>query len=329
MVHPAPASEGETISLPGTLQAYNVAPIYARVPGYVKAWYKDIGAKVHRGDLLAEIDTPEVDQQIVQARADLANAKASQQVSETTAERWNHLLKIQAVSKQDAEEKEGDLAVKTALVKSAEANLARLLTMKTFARITAPFDGVVTERAIDIGNLVNAGAGAGGPSMFTIADIRKMRVYVRVPQNYSADIRDHLKAELTLPEYPGETFSAELVTTSNAISSTSNTLLVQLIADNADGKLKAGGYAQVTFKLPADAQNLSLPVSTLIFRGDGLKVATVGPDGRVLMKSIDIAADLGTKVEVQAGLSPTDQVIDNPPDSIATGDEVHVIAGAR
>src|SRR5665213_2584015 len=189
IVHPGQAGEANALTLPGTLQAYYSAPIYARVPGYVRKWYKDIGAKVHRGDVLAEIDTPELDQQIAQAKADDASAEAARDLSRSTAARWTNLVAVDAVSKQEAEEKTGDFAAKTALVNAAEANVDRLTTMKTFARITAPFDGEVTERTIDIGALVNAGSGAGASALFTIADTHKLRVYVRVPQNYSAQIR--------------------------------------------------------------------------------------------------------------------------------------------
>jgi membrane fusion protein, multidrug efflux system len=327
VVHPGVSKGGGTLTLPGSLQAYYAAPIYARVPGYVRIWNKDIGGRVRRGEVLAEIDTPEVDQQIAQARADLANAEAAKKQSASTAKRWTNLLKIGGVSKEDAEEKTSDLAVKTAQVNSAKANLDRLLTMKTFAHIIAPFDGVITERTIDIGNLVNAGAGSAGSSLFTVADTHKMRVYVRVPQNYSAQIRDHLKATLSLPEYPGESFAAELVSTSDAISNQSNTLLVQLAAENSNGKLKAGAYAEVNLQLPAGTQNLSIPVSTLLFRADGLHVATVGENDRVIMKPIKIATDLGTTVEVNSGLTASDKVIDNPPDSLESGDLVRVSDG--
>jgi len=328
LIHPAPSQGGNSLTLPGNLQAYYTAPIFARVPGYVKSWSKDIGARVHRGELLAEIDTPDVDQQVEQARADLANAQAALKQSQSTAERWANLLKIGGVSKQDAEEKNSDVEVKSAVVKSSQANLDRLLTMKTFSRIVAPFDGVVTERTVDIGNLVNAGAG-GGSALFTVADIHKMRVYVHVPQNYSAQIRDGLHAKLSLPEYPDQAFPAQLVSTSNAISNQSNTLLVQLEAENPDGKLKAGGYAQVSFELPAVARNLTLPVSALLFRADGLTVATADDKGRVMLKPIKISADLGTSVEINSGLTVSDRVIDNPPDSLRAGDMVKIASGPQ
>ena len=324
VVHPSGLGSNGVLTLPGNLQAYYTARIYARVPGYVRQWYKDIGAVVHRGDVLADIDTPELDQQIEQAKADLANAEAAQKLAETTAARWSSLLAVDAVSKQEAEEKAGDLAVKNAQVNAAKANVDRVQSMKTFARIAAPFDGVVTERATDVGALVNVGSASTGSPLFTVADVHKIRVYVQVPQNYSAQIHDHMKAELSLPEYPGETFTAQLVSTSNAISDQSNTLLVQLEADNANGKLKPGEYAQVSLQLPAGNAMLRIPSSALMFRGDGLQVATVGKDNRVVMKPIRIANDLGPQVEVSSGLDASDEVIDNPPDSLTTGDAVRV-----
>lgn len=326
IVHPSGLGSNGVLTLPGNLQAYYTARIYARVPGYVKEWYKDIGAVVHRGDVLADIDTPELDQQFEQVKADLANAEAAQKLSETTAARWSSLLAVDAVSKQEADEKAGDLAVKSAQVNAAKANVDRLQSMKTFARITAPFDGVVTERSIDVGALVNAGSGSAGSPLFIVSDIHKIRVYVQVPQNYSAQIHDRMTAELSLPEYPGQTFSAQLVSTSNAISDQSNTLLVQLEADNAKGKLKPGEYAQVSLQLPAGGAMLRIPSSALMFRGDGLQVATVGKDDHVVMKPIRIANDLGPQVEVNSGLDASDEVIDNPPDSLAAGDPVRIAA---
>jgi RND family efflux transporter MFP subunit len=328
VVHPTGAVGDSTLTLPGNLQAFYSARIYARVSGYVRQWYKDIGAVVHQGDVLAEIDTPELDQQIEQARADLANTEAAQALSKTTAARWSNLLAVDAVSKQEADEKTGDLAAKNAQVNAAKANVVRLQSMKAFARITAPFDGVVTERTTDIGALVNAGAGSAASSLFTVADMRKIRVYVRVPQNYSAQIHAHMTAKVSLPEYPGETFTAKLVSTSNAISDQSNTLLVQLEAANTNGKLKPGEYAEVSFGLPAGDSLLSVPVSALMFRSDGLQVAVVGKDNRAVMKPIQIAEDLGSRVEVSSGLDASDNVIDNPPDSLAPGDAVRVVASS-
>jgi len=327
LVRPEVSNGDNTLSLPGNLQAYYSAQIYARVPGYLTKWYKDIGARVHKGDALADIDTPEVDDQIAQAKADLANAEAALKLSQITNTRWQNLVAIGAVAKQDADAKAGDLAVKTAAANSARANLDRLISTKAFSHITAPFDGVVTARSTDIGALVNAGAGSSGSLLFTVADVHKIRVYVQVPQNYSAQIRGRMTAELTLPEYPGQRFVANLVSTSNAINDLSNSLLVEFDADNVDGKLKPGEYVQVSMKLPAGAQTLTIPSGALLFRGDGLRIATVDAKNRVVLKRVTVAEDLGTTVSLNSGLNASDLVIDNPPDSLANGDLVRVAQG--
>lgn len=324
VVRPHSAVTGNVLTLPGTLQAWYSAPIYARVPGYLTKWYKDIGAHVRKGELLADIDTPELDEQITQAKADLANAAAARQLSDITNQRWQHLVAIGAVAKQDADNKAGDLAVKTAAVESAKANLDRLMALKEFARITAPFDGVVTQRTTDIGALVNPGGVTGATQLFTVADLHEIRVYVQVPQNYSAQIHGNLTAGLILPEYPGQTFTANLVSTSNAIDRQTNTLLVELDAENASEKLKPGEYAQVSFSLPTPASTVTVPASALLFRGDGLQVATVNSQNHVVLKTVTVAEDLGTSVRLNSGLSPADRVIDNPPDSIGNGDAVRV-----
>jgi RND family efflux transporter MFP subunit len=321
---PSHSTSGKSLSLPGTIDAFYDAPIYARVPGYLKVWYKDIGAKVRKGDVLAIIETPELDQQIEQAKGQLANADAAEELSQSTAQRWVSLLKLDAVSKQEEEEKTGDFAAKQALVTAAKADLDRVEALKTFARITAPFDGVVTSRSVDIGALVNAGATAGAAPLFTVQDVHQMRVYVDVPQNYSSQIGPGLTATLTVPEYPGRVFTAKLASTSSAINAKSNALLVELLADNPDGALKPGEYVRATLNLPAAAGRLEVPASALVFRRRGLQLATVLPNDRVLMKSVAIAVDLGPKVEIGAGLNATDRVIDNPPDSIASGDLVRI-----
>jgi RND family efflux transporter MFP subunit len=326
VITPSSATGSNTLKLPGKLEALYSAPIYARVPGYIHAWYKDIGAPVHKGDVLALIDTPELDQQIEQARADLANAVAAQKLSQSTAKRWSSLLKIDAVSKQESEEKTGDLAAKTALVDAAKANVDRLTDLKSFSRIVAPFDGIVTNRSIDVGALVNAGSESSGSPLFTVADAHQIRVYVSVPQSYAAEIHPGMTADLELPQYPGRTFQAKLDSTANAFSEQSDTLLVELLADNSNGTLQPGEYAQVVFDLPPRANALRLPASALMFREAGLQVATVLPNNHILMKPITIGRDLGTVVEVSDGLSPQDRVVDNPPDSIRTGDVVQLKA---
>ena len=324
LVKPASSGKSQTLILPGTLQAYYDAQLYSRVPGYVHTWYKDIGAHVKKGDVLALVDTPELDQQISQARADLGAAQSAQKLSAITAERWNSLLPLDAVSKQEAEEKTTDLASKAGAAKAAQANLDRLLATKQFAQIVAPFDGVVTKRTVDVGALVSAGPASNGDPLFAVSDIHALRVYVSVPQSYSAQIAPGLAVTLTVPEYPGRSFPAKLVSTSNAISAQSSTLLVEFEADNTAGLLKPGDYAQVSMGLPGGGTRLRLPASALLFRSEGLRVATVGAGNRIVMKPISIETDLGTQVIVAAGLSPKDRVVDNPPDSLGNGDEVRV-----
>jgi multidrug efflux system membrane fusion protein len=313
----------QTLVLPGDVQAFNTAPSYARVSGYLKRWYVDIGTRVKAGQVLADIDTPDLDQQLAQAKADLQTAIANQHLSDTTAQRWAGLLSQDAVSQQDADVKNGDLAAKSALVASSRANVARLEALESFKRITAPFDGVVTTRATDIGDLINVGGPAATP-LFTVADESKLRIYVRAPQNYSAAIQPGVTATFTVPEYPGRAFTAKLAASADAIATQSGTLLVQLQIDNADRTLKPGGYAQVRFNLPASRGGIQVPATALMFRDSGMSVAVVGPAGRVVMKPVTIVQDLGPTVEVAAGLTPADRVIDSPPDSLRPGDLVRV-----
>ena len=324
LITPQAGGKGQALILPGTLQAYYDAQLYARVPGYVHAWYKDIGAHVKKGDVLALVDTPELDQQIAQARADLGVARSAQKLSTVTAERWNSLLPLDAVSRQDAEEKNADLASKVSASQAAQANLDRLLAMKGFARIVAPFDGTVTKRSVDVGALVSAGPAANGDPLFAVSDIHALRVYVSVPQSYSAQIVAGMRASLTVPEYPGRSFPAKLLSTSNAISTQSSTLLVEFEVDNSQNLLKPGDYAQVSMGLPGGGSHLRLPASALMFRAEGLRVATLGANNRIVMKPVSIETDLGTQVVVASGLGPRDRVVDNPPDSLGNGDEVRV-----
>jgi RND family efflux transporter MFP subunit len=319
----AGAAGPSELVLPGDVQAFNTAPIHARVPGYLKAWYADIGAPVKAGQLLALIDTPDLDQQLAQAKADLATALANQKLAQTTATRWQGLLAQDAVSRQDADEKSGDLAAKTALSAAARANVDRLQALEGFRRITAPFDGVVTTRSTDIGALISVGGPTDTP-LFTVADERRLRIYVRVPQSYAGDIKPGMTARFTVPEYPGRTFEARLATTADAITPQTGTLLVQLQIDNADHQLKSGAYAQVRFSLPASGGAVQAPASALIFRDNGMAVAVIGPGGKVAIKSITIGRDLGSAVEIASGLGPNDRLIDNPPDSIRAGDTVRI-----
>ncbi len=329
-VTPSNEAGAQALVLPGTLQAYYNAQIYPRVSGYVHAWYQDIGARVTAGQLLATIDTPELDQQLMQARADLESAKANQELAGTTAKRWSSLLTQDAVSRQESDEKSGDLKVKTALVNAARANVDRLLALKSFARIVAPFDGFVTARKTDLGALVNAGAGASPNSeLFDVAKVDRLRLYVRVPQSYSARIKVGDTATLKVPEHPGQSFKATLTSTANAVSDNSGTLLIELAVANPGDVLKAGDYAEVTFDLPGAGSSgsgmLRLPSSALLFLKTGLEAAVVDGGGHVHLKRVTVGRDLGSVIEVSGGLSPTDRVINNPPDSIADGEVVRVV----
>lgn len=322
---PKTASAAEGLDLPGQLQAYNDAPIYARVPGYLKSWNEDIGAKVRAGQVLAVIDAPELDQELAQAQANLATVQANLKLASVTARRFSDLASDDAVSRQDADEKSGDFAAKTAAVKAAEANVQRLQVLEGFKRITAPFDGVVTERNANIGALVNAGAGSNpGSALFKVSDVHLLRVYVRVPQSYSAQIKNGMKASLSLPQYPNRAFPATVVSDAGAVSDQSGTLLVELDAPNADGALKPGDFAQVRFDLPPAAGVVRVPASALIFRSQGLQIATVTPDGHAHLHPVSVARDLGAQVELNGGVGPGDNVIDTPPDSLEDGDLVRI-----
>jgi RND family efflux transporter MFP subunit len=309
---------GEELVLPGTVQAFIEAPVYARTSGYLKAWYTDIGTQVTKGQLLAEIEAPEVDQQLSQAGADLATARATESLSNSTNARWKGLLATDSVSKQDAEEKAGDAAAKKAAADSASANVARLRDLESFKRVVAPFNGVITARNTDIGALINAGQSAGS-ELFRIADTHKLRIYVQVPEAYAAATAPGLKAELRFAEHPQKTFQAVTVRTSNALDPTSRTLQVQLELDNADREIFPGAYAEVHFKLPASAESLRLPANTVLFRSAGLQVATVDSQKHVKLKNVIQGRDFGNTIEILSGLDAGELVIINPPDSLTDG----------
>ena len=315
-----------TLELPGRFQAYARAPIYARVDGYLKSWKTDIGARVKAGQLLGEIETPDLDQQLLQARADLASAEANAALAETTAKRWQAMAKTEAVSRQEVDDRTADLLAKQAMVRAAEATVNRLLAMKGFARIVAPFDGTVTARNTDIGALINAG-GDGIP-LFEISDTRRLRLYVNVPQNYVGSINRGTKADIRVPGQPGKTYVARIESTSGSVDVASGTTLVQLAVDNAAGELLPGGYANVALQLPGNTEALSIPASALIFGREGLRVGTVTPDNKVLLKPITIVRDLGKTIELGSGISPSDRIIESPPDGLADGDPVHVVTSA-
>jgi len=313
---------GDELVLPGIVQAFIEAPIYARTNGYLKTWHTDIGSRVHKGDLLAEIDTPEVDRQLSQARADLATAKANLDLSRSTNERWKTLLETQSVSKQDADEKAGDAAAKAAIADSAAENVHRLQDLESFKRVLAPFDGVVTARNTDVGDLINAGQ-ASGSELFRMADVRKLRVYAQVPEAYAIATTTGLKAELHFAEWPGKTYPAETVRTSNALDPTARTLQVELQLDNRDGELFPGAYAEVHFKLPDSTRTMRLPANTILFR-DGLQVATVDRNHKIKLKTVTQGRDFGKTIEILAGIEHDDAVVVNPPDSIEDGVSVRI-----
>ena len=327
-VSPRKGGKGREVVLPGDVEAYFNATIHGQTSGYVREWRKDIGAKVHQGDVLAVVDTPELDERIAVAQSELAKAKANLVLAQVTASRWNSLRASAAVSQQAADEKESDARAKSAEVEAAQANVDRLKALKGFANIVAPFDGVVTARNVDVGSLVKADSN-DSPALFSVADIHQMRVYVHAPESYAAALKDGMKAKLELPEYPNRTFEATVATTSHAIDKKSRSLLVELLVDNKDGALSPGAFARVHFQIPPDPNALRLPASVLLFRNDTLEVATLGLDNRITLKKVHIARDLGSEVEIIGGLSQDERVVANPPDSMGDGEEVRVMDAAN
>lgn len=323
VIRPSPASTGDGLVLPGQVQAYNSAAIFARTNGYVRSWQADIGQRVGAGQTLAVLDAPELDQQLASARADYQTALANQRLAGTTARRWKEMLAQDAVSQQEADEKSGDLAAKSALANAALANVRQLEAMHGFTRLAAPFAGVVTSRSAQIGALVVANNAAAQP-LFTVSDIHRMRIYVQVPQSYAAQIHDGLAAKLTLPEFPDRTFDAVLVRSSGAVDPRSGAQLVELQADNPQGVLMPGAFTHVRFAMSGAANGFSLPGSAILYGSDGASVVVVGADGRVKIRPVTIARDLGKSVIVSVGVSPGDRIVDTPPDSIQTGDGVKI-----
>jgi RND family efflux transporter MFP subunit len=323
---PLALTEAAELVLPGNVQANYDAPIYARTSGYLKRWLVDIGAQVKAGQLLAEIESPEVEQQLRQAQADLVTAQANERIAQVTAERWRNLRATDSVSKQEADEKLSAADASHAQVQAAAANVQRLREMTGFQRIVAPFEGVITTRRTDIGQLINAGSGAG-PELFRIADMSRLRLYVSVPQTYAAHMTPGVTAELRFPDRPGKTYTAVLDSTSNAIDTSTRTLLAQLLVDNKSQELLPGSYAEVHFTLPASsgATTYKLPANVLLFRADGMHVAVVGPDSRVVLKAVSIGRDYGSDIEVVEGLKADDKVILSPPDSLTAGVPVQIV----
>ena len=318
LVTPTSAENSTGLDLPGRLEAYIQAPIYARVPGYLRSWKHDIGAKVKAGEVLAEIDTPDLDQQLAQARADLNVAQANARLAQIGAERWQSLASTDAVAKQDVDQRTYTWNANIAQVKAAQANVDRLVAEQGFKRLIAPFDGIVTARATDIGALINVGA-AGGAQLFVVSETGKLRVFVNVPQNFVPSVPPGTKATIRVPEHPGKTYTGTVEASSQAVNPSTGTTLMQLIVDNSAGEMMPGDYAGIHLEMAAAAHVLSVPASALIFDAKGLSVATVEAGNRVLMKPVSIARDLGTVVELASGVSPTDRVIENPPDGIGNG----------
>jgi RND family efflux transporter MFP subunit len=328
VVKATPGPQAEDIVLPGNVQAWHEAPVYARTSGYLKKWNTDIGAHVKENDVLALIESPEIDAQLRQAQADLTTAQANSQLAQTTARRWETLLKTNSVSKQEADEKVGDATSKAAAVAAAQANVERLQQLKSFELVTAPFDGTITARNTDNGALIAAGSSGTGLALFHIADITKLRIYVQVPENYVPFITPNMSAKLHLPEHPGQIFAAKMTQTASALDPVARTLLIELEVDNQDGALLPGGYAEVHIEVPSSPNTVRLPINTLLFRGQGMEVATIDTDGKVVLKPIQIARDYGNEVEVKAGLAADENIILNPPDSLQNGEAVRIAAPA-
>jgi RND family efflux transporter MFP subunit len=319
VVNATPGKASDTLVLPAEVRAFTEAPIYARASGYVKRWYVDIGARVTAGQLLADIDTPELDQQITGARAELAQAEAARALSRITAERWAELLKTSSVSEQENAEKQADLKLKEANVDAAKANVHRLEDIFSYTHVTAPFSGTLTLRGIDVGDLISS-----GKELFRLADTSKLRVFVRVPQSATPNVATGVTAQLTVPELPASNFTARVVRTAGAIDTASRTLLTELEVDNPQNEILPGSYAQVTFGDLKRDPTLVLPANTLLFRAEGTQVGVVEPDGHVELKKILIGRDFGKTVEVLAGITATDRVIFNPPDALVSGTNVRV-----
>jgi RND family efflux transporter MFP subunit len=324
VIHAAVESTEEDLVLPGAMQAYVESPIYARTNGYLKKWYHDIGSRVRQGDLLADIDTPEVDQQLSQARADLNTAQANANLSKITAARYQELIKTDGVSKQEVDNAIGDLEAKAANVKSAEANVRRLEELESFKHIYAPFSGVITRRNVDTGTLINAGNGGATQQLFSLAQTDPLRVYVSVPEAYAPSIRAGLGAFLELTQYPGQKFQGKVVRTAESIDTGTRTLLTEVDVPNHNGALLPGGYSQAHLQVKVTGARLAVPVNALLFRSEGLRAVVVDANHRAHLKSITVGRDYGTTLEVLQGLNANDWIVLNPADSLDDGQEVHV-----
>ena len=317
-----PGSAHQTLTLPGNIQPFNRAAIFARVNGYVKSWDHDIGSPVKAGQVLASIDAPDLDQQLGQAKATLASVRANHQIASLTANRNNILLQKQIVAQQLADQTDADAKAKEAVVDANEANVRQLEAMQSFKTLAAPFDGVVTARNVELGMLINSG-GSGQP-LFEVSDLHRVRIYVQVPQSFTAGLTVGMKATFEMPQYPGARFEAMLSHISKSINQNSHSMQVELQADNAAGKFFGGSYCNVHFEIPTDANLVKVPSTALITGNQGMQIATLDSNDKVVLKSVQLGRDLGDSVEVVAGLSPADRIINNPPETLAAGDAVRV-----
>ena len=322
VIHPTKAAGTEELVLPGTLQAFVESPIYARTNGYLRRWYHDIGSRVNKGEPLADIDTPEVDQQLLAARADLATAEANEHLSQITAARYQELLKTDSVSRQEVDNASGDLAAKNAVVRAAKANVRRLEELKSFQRIYSPFGGVLTRRNVDLGTLINAGNGGASQLLFVVAQTDPMRVYVNVPETYAPSIHPGLDAYLKLAQFPAEIFRGQVVRTAEAIDPSTRSLLTEVDVPNRSGALLPGGYAQVHIEVSAPGEHLQVPVNALLFRSEGLRAVVIDPGNHARLQPLTIGRDYGTSLEVLAGLTAQDWIVLNPPDALEAGQQV-------
>jgi multidrug efflux system membrane fusion protein len=323
VVQPGSRGGAVTLALQGRLEAYSRAALFARVSGYVASWKADIGTAVKAGDVLAEIEAPDLDQQLFQAQSDLLNAQANEQLATVTNERYQALLPNSNVSRQAADEKQSDLAAKRALAKSAQANVARLQALSQYKRVVAPFDGVVTARNTDVGALINSGS-TSGSELFVVSDTRRLRLYVSVPQNYVPAVRPGTLAKVTVPERPGKSYAAKVETGSGVVDAATGTMRTQLVVENPDRELISGAYANVHLDITGAGDVLSVPASAVIFDKGGLRVATVDSSGCIVFKTIAVVRDLGNTVEISSGITREDRVVQNPPDDLVEGDRVNV-----
>ena len=325
LVTPEGGQGQASMTLPGRLDAWIGAPIHARVSGYLKSWSHDIGSQVAAGQSLAEIDTPELDQQFEQAKANLARAQANARLAALTDKRWKNLLQSNSVSKQEADEKAGEAEAAQANVLGAKADVDRIAALEAFKHVTAPFAGTVTARNTDLGDLISANS-ENAPALFTVSDTTRMRLYVEVPQGYADAIRPDMSVQLDVPDHPGEQFSGHLIGSSGAVSQTSGSLLAQFEVDNRNGELLPGAYAEVRLPMSGNRHTLTVPATTLIFRAQGPQLAVVGADHKVQLRDVHIALDLGDRLRIDKGLQPGDRVINHPSDSLMQGDVVQVAA---